>query len=155
MSAPMCKSGPFKLLRPTAVLIASIVLSALALATSLADEPTSKYVRGPAAADSVIVFVHGIMEDGITTWTNKNKNVYWPELLTHDHSFDSSDIFVYSYPTGFGATLSIDALAENMRAVLNANGIPKYSKIIFLSHSMGGHGRSCNTRIFTQIQRHC
>jgi pimeloyl-ACP methyl ester carboxylesterase len=132
----MCGSDHFRLLRPLAILIAGIVLSALALATSLADEPTSKYVRGPATADSVIVFVHGITGDGITSWTNKN--VYWPELLTHDHTFDGSDIFVYSYPTGLWARLSIDELADNMRSVLDVKGVSKYSKIIFLSHSMRG-----------------
>jgi len=36
-------------------------------------------------------------------------------MLTTDHTFDGADIFVYSYPTGFWATLSIDELAENMR----------------------------------------
>jgi pimeloyl-ACP methyl ester carboxylesterase len=130
-------SDHFRLLRPLAVLIAGVGLAVLALTLSLADEPISKYERkSPAGADSVIVFVHGIRGDGITSWTNKN--VYWPELLTHDHSFDGSDIFVYSYPTGPWATLAIDELADNMRSVLDVNGVSKYSKIIFLSHSMGG-----------------
>jgi pimeloyl-ACP methyl ester carboxylesterase len=82
------------------------------------------------------VFVHGIGGDGITSWTNKNS--YWPELLTHDPSFGGSDIFVYSYPTGLWATMSIDELADNMKAVLIAKGVTNYQKIIFLSHSMGG-----------------
>jgi pimeloyl-ACP methyl ester carboxylesterase len=130
-------SNHFRLLRPIAVLITGIGLAVLALTTSFADEPISRYVRqSPTGADSVIVFVHGIRGDGITSWTNKS--AYWPELLTHDPTFDNSDIFVYSYPTGLWATLSIDELADNMYTVLNANGISKYSKIIFLSHSMGG-----------------
>jgi pimeloyl-ACP methyl ester carboxylesterase len=133
----MCGSDHLRLLRPLAILIAGIGLAVLALTLSLADEPISKYERKtPAGADSVIVFVHGIRGNGITSWTNKN--VYWPELLTHDHTFDSSDIFVYSYPTGLWATLAIDELADNMRSVLDVNGVSKYSKIIFLSHSMGG-----------------
>ena len=59
-------------------------------------------------------------------------------MLTTDQTFDGADIFVYSYPTGFWATLSIDELAENMRSVLIADGVSNYQKIVFLSHSMGG-----------------
>jgi hypothetical protein len=58
--------------------------------------------------------------------------------LTTDSTFDGADIFVYSYPTSFWATLTIDELAENMRATLVSNGVPNYRNIIFLSHSMGG-----------------
>jgi pimeloyl-ACP methyl ester carboxylesterase len=131
-SAAMCKS--YILFRCVAALIASIVFATVALA----DEPTSRFVRRSDTSDTVIVFVHGLREDGITAWTNTNINVYWPELLSHDHSFDGSDIFVYSYPADLSTKLSIDDVVENMRAVLNVNRIPKYSRIIFLSHSMGG-----------------
>ena len=135
----MCGYDHFRLLRLLAVLIAGIGLAILELGISCADEPVSTYARkSPAVADSVIVFVHGLREDGKTTWTNANTNAYWPELLTHDHTFDNSDILVYSYPTGLWATLSIDEIADNMRLMLDESDVPKYSKIIFLSHSMGG-----------------
>jgi pimeloyl-ACP methyl ester carboxylesterase len=76
------------------------------------------------------------MGDGLSTWTNQN--AYWPTLLTEDRTFDGSDIFVYSYPTGFVATFSIDELAEDMRRVFSASGVTAHQTIIFLSHSMGG-----------------
>jgi triacylglycerol esterase/lipase EstA (alpha/beta hydrolase family) len=101
------------------------------------DPPSSNFVRKTPTADTVIVFVHGIFGDGLTTWTSANKS-YWPELLTKDQTFDRADIFVYSYPTSLWAKLTPDELAENMRAVLAVNRIPQYQKIIFLSHSMGG-----------------
>jgi pimeloyl-ACP methyl ester carboxylesterase len=103
---------------------------------SMADT-ISRYIRKSFAADTVIVFVHGIMGDGVSTWTSENDS-YWPRMLTEDHAFDGADIFVYSYPTAFWATLSIDELAENMRSVLIADGVSNYQKIVFLSHSMGG-----------------
>jgi hypothetical protein len=59
-------------------------------------------------------------------------------MLAHDSTFDRADIFVYSYPTTFRSTFSIDELAENMRAVLVAMDVAKYRKLMFLSHSMGG-----------------
>jgi pimeloyl-ACP methyl ester carboxylesterase len=102
-----------------------------------ADDPVSRYVRRSENADTVIVFVHGVLGEGKTTWTSANGS-YWPEMLVKDTSFDGTDIFVYSYPTGYWASLTIDELAENMRAVLVANGVSKYPRLIFLSHSMGG-----------------
>ncbi len=102
---------------------------------AFADETASKYVR-KSNSDTVIVFVHGFMGDAVNTWTSES--AYWPKLLTEDHAFDGTDVFVYSYHTGLSATLSIDELAENMRAVLSVNGVNIYNKIIFISYSMGG-----------------
>ena len=103
---------------------------------SLAEEAASKYVRR-SKTDTVIVFVHGVLGDGVSTWTNES-GAYWPQLLTKDHTFDGADVYVFSYSTGLWATLSIDELAENMRTTLIADGVTAYKKIIFLSHSMGG-----------------
>jgi pimeloyl-ACP methyl ester carboxylesterase len=103
----------------------------------MADEIISRYIRQSSGADTVIVFVHGIMGDGASTWTS-DAATYWPTMLTTDKTFDGADIFVYSYSTGFWATSSIDELAENMRSVLIADGVSNYQKIVFLSHSMGG-----------------
>jgi hypothetical protein len=83
--------------------------------TATAEEPTSKYIR-QSGADTVIVFVHGILGDGVSTWTNTKTNSYWPVMLEQDHTFDGIDIFVYSYHTKlFFETFSIDELAETMR----------------------------------------
>jgi hypothetical protein len=101
-----------------------------------AADPVSKYVRQSSAKETVIVFVHGVTSDGITSWTSGH--VYWPDLLTQDHTFDGTDVFVYSYPTALWTTLTIDELAENMRVALVANGVTSYRNVIFLSHSMGG-----------------
>jgi pimeloyl-ACP methyl ester carboxylesterase len=121
-------------LPPTYLAVLALFLIG-AFDSAMANEPASKYIRHSTAADTVIVF-DGIMGDGISTWTNKN--MFWPTMLTADHTFDGSDIFVYSYPTGLWATLTIDELAENMRAVLTYNGVSNYQKVVFLSHSMGG-----------------
>jgi pimeloyl-ACP methyl ester carboxylesterase len=123
--------SPFSL----ALLLVTWIVVAWSGAT-LAEEATSKYVRR-SDNDTVIVFVHGVLGDGVSTWTNEN-GAYWPDLLKKDHTFDGADIYVVSYPTGLWATLSIDELAENMRTTLIADGITAYKKIIFLSHSMGG-----------------
>lgn len=96
----------------------------------------SSFVRQSPESDTVIVFVHGFTGDGVSTWSSSN--AYWPRLLIEDKTFDGTDVFVYSYPTGFWSTMSIDELAENMRSVLSVNHVTAYHRIVFLSHSMGG-----------------
>ncbi len=88
-------------------------------------------------ADGVIVFVHGVLGNTTTTWSNGKS--YWPELLTHDKTFDGQDIYVYGYPSPqLSKTLSIDEVAENLRLVLATDGVLRYKTITFLCHSMGG-----------------
>src|SRR4051794_22255743 len=44
----------------------------------------SRYVRGDTRSENVVVFVHGVFGDAVSTWTNPVTNAYWPELLTKD-----------------------------------------------------------------------
>jgi pimeloyl-ACP methyl ester carboxylesterase len=99
-------------------------------------EPSSRYVREISGAATAIVFVHGVLGDGKSTWTNAA--AYWPDMMKDDPAFDGASIYVYSYPTRLWANLSIDELAENMRLRLGADGVASYKRVIFLSHSMGG-----------------
>src|ERR1700685_2468865 len=57
----------------------------------------SQYVRD-AHKDSVIVFVHGVLGDSRSTWTNTTTHAYWPSLMTNDSFFNDFDIFVIGYP---------------------------------------------------------
>jgi pimeloyl-ACP methyl ester carboxylesterase len=101
-----------------------------------AAEVASRYVRQVAGSDTAIVFVHGVLGDGQTTWSNGT--AYWPTMLAADHAFDGADIFVYAYPTSMWATLSPDELAENLRLQLNAHGVSNHQRLVFLTHSLGG-----------------
>jgi pimeloyl-ACP methyl ester carboxylesterase len=96
------------------------------------------YYRHNARAQSVIIFVHGVLGDSINTWTNDN-GAYWPRLLSADSDFDNYDIYVYEYPTSFfGKPFSISEISENMRLKFDADGVPLHKEIIFIAHSMGG-----------------
>ena len=95
------------------------------------------WVRKSPQNHGVIVFVHGIMGDGRSTWTSGN--AYWPEMITHDHTFDGQDVYVYHYSSPpFHQAFSIDQLAENMRLLLRTDGVLSHDEITFVCHSMGG-----------------
>jgi pimeloyl-ACP methyl ester carboxylesterase len=107
------------------------------------DQQTAKpaqyhpWVRRSNAHD-VIVFVHGVMGDEISTWTNPNGS-YWPRMLTIDPAFDGVDVYVYGYPSpALKRSFTVDEIADNMRLILATDGVLKYDRITFVSHSMGG-----------------
>jgi pimeloyl-ACP methyl ester carboxylesterase len=93
--------------------------------------------QGNATAKGVIVFVHGVLGDAKSTWSNGQ--AYWPSLLTRDHAFDGQDIYVYQYPAPkFGYSFTVDEVAENLRLKLTNEGVMSYQRMSFVSHSMGG-----------------
>jgi pimeloyl-ACP methyl ester carboxylesterase len=101
--------------------------------------PQLPWVRhhGPARSKGVIIFVHGVLGDARSTWSNRT--IYWPELLTGDPTFDGEDVFVYEYPTPkFSESFSISEIADNLRLVLSTEKVLDYRQISIISHSMGG-----------------
>jgi hypothetical protein len=100
----------------------------------------SRYVRGDTKSESVVVFVHGVFGDAVSTWTNPTTNAYWPDLLTKDAGFDGVDVFVHSFPSPvLQRSYTVDELADQLRLHLNANRVFEHHKrVIFLCHIMGG-----------------
>jgi triacylglycerol esterase/lipase EstA (alpha/beta hydrolase family) len=111
----------------------------LMLAPVLASAQSgSRYIKQAQGDQSVIVFVHGIFGDSVSTWTNRN-GAYWPSLLASDPFFSPYDVYVYEFASRFvGTGFSIDEIAENMRLTLDTDHVSDYKEIIFVSHSMGG-----------------
>lgn len=103
-------------------------------------EAVSRYVRGDTKSENVVVFVHGVFGDAVSTWTNPMTKAYWPELLTKDAAFDGVDVFVHSFPSPvLQRSYTVDELADQLRLRLNANNVFEHHKhVIFLCHSMGG-----------------
>jgi len=99
----------------------------------------SRYIRKTAGSRRVMVFVHGVLGDSTSTWTNTTANTYWPRLISEDKDYDGVDLFVVDYPSPkTGVSLGIDELAESLRLTLDANAVTSYPELIFVSHSMGG-----------------
>jgi len=97
------------------------------------------YARNPQEGSGTIVFVHGVLGDSTSTWTNPSTGAYWPDLLANDLLFARYNIYVYEFPSPLlGRSYSIDELADNMRLVLGNAGVLGEGELIFLSHSMGG-----------------
>lgn len=96
-------------------------------------------VRKPGGAKRVLVLIHGITGDGVSSWTNRN-GAYWPDIMKEDAEFKDFDIYVYQYPTStFGQCMPITDLANNMCTHLkNDNVFSEHEQIAFLAHSMGG-----------------
>jgi len=110
---------------------------------------TIPWVRNLPSNHAVIIFVHGVTGDELSTWTSSDQ--YWPSMLTRDPTFSDQNIYVYHYPSPrLRKTFSIDEIAENMRLVLSTDGVLRHNALTFVSHSMGG----IVTRVHPQISRY-
>jgi pimeloyl-ACP methyl ester carboxylesterase len=120
------------------LLILSPVLLPLVETGSLAEIQGSHYVR--ANEDKgVIVFVHGVLGDAKTTWTNPVTKAYWPDLIKGDPKFNGYNIYAYGFPTPLTErSYSVDELADNMHLILEQSDVLAHKELIFLAHSMGG-----------------
>jgi pimeloyl-ACP methyl ester carboxylesterase len=103
------------------------------------DSVRSQYIR-QAGKDSVIVFVHGVLGEPRSTWTNGSTKAYWPALIKDDPYFNDFDIFVIGYPSTFShSSYTVDELVEVLRRDLDSAGVfSKHKHVYFLCHSMGG-----------------
>ena len=87
---------------------------------------------------TVVVFVHGVMSDGITCWTNKN-GAYWPDLLKKEADLEDIGIYIYTFSTGiFATTYTISDAADSLSSLMKSDGILDNDVIVFCCHSMGG-----------------
>jgi tetratricopeptide (TPR) repeat protein len=111
----------------------------IAVTTPCPAQEGSRYIREEKSPGSpVIIFLHGVLGDSNTTWSDGN--AYWPELLTKDDAFSGTSIFVHQYKTEMfkRGQLNIDELAEELKVRLDAHGVMQHGQLIFIAHSMGG-----------------
>lgn len=90
--------------------------------------------------NNLLVFVHGIRDDGNETWTNADTNANWPDMIRSDPRFDDFDLSTYHYSSSlfFNGNLSISNIADQLAFRLDRELIDSYNSIVFVAHSMGG-----------------
>jgi len=112
------------------------------LSSNQANEPGNSELRKVRAEDlhNLIVFVHGIRDDGNLTWTNSETNTSWLELIKEDNRFNDFDLASYHYSSMLfqNGNLSISNVADQLAFRLDGELIDGYDRIVFVAHSMGG-----------------
>lgn len=94
-----------------------------------------------AAADRVVVFVHGLSllngDNAASTWTPA-VGLPWPLLLKQSKAFRDYDIYVANYDSDAWNDRSFTSVSGDLARQLRADGIDRYSEIYFIGHSLGG-----------------
>lgn len=131
---------------------ACIMASASALAqtvsvTSPACSPpvelTEKYFpRDYPNRQAVIVFVHGVLGDAVSTWTKSNllsANKFWPCFLDSEH-FKGANVYLHGFTSNtLVSSPSIDDAAKQLfNDLKNRDVFSRYAHVAFVAHSMGG-----------------
>ena len=88
----------------------------------------------------LLVFVHGILGDCTTTWTNKRVDTYWPEMAGKDPFLKGAHVYVYYYPSSpLNPSPSIGQILSDMNQKFWSDDVTKhYQQIAFIAHSFGG-----------------
>ncbi len=95
--------------------------------------PAAMIVPGyvaPPRNRQVVVFIHGIRDDGRNTWTNGN-NQYWPSLVASEAT--SWDVFVVQYQDRVPVHEISNYLKLGLDEVFNS-----HERVFVVAHSMGG-----------------
>lgn len=132
------------------IVVLLLLCARLACAQAGAQAPCQAPTQGryfPSFDDrnsSVIVFVHGVVGDPVSTWLHKRwiaSNVFWPCLLLQDDQFaKTTNIYLHGFASDpLKGSPTIDEAANDLFAELDARGVLKqHSHISFVAHSMGG-----------------
>ena len=96
------------------------------------------YYQRNDGKERVVIFVHGIYGDALSTWKCTDGRTSWPGLMAGDDSFRNSDIYVVDYPSPkTGNMMTIDQEVGNIMNRLKAV-IDSHNEVVFLVHSLGG-----------------
>jgi hypothetical protein len=96
----------------------------------------------------LIIFVHGIFGDAISTFKAPSSSKSWPELMLEDKrpmpyasgpSLSEYGIATIDFDASRDSRLSIEELSNQIITDLLDSGVfDRYKHIIFVAHSMGG-----------------
>ena len=96
-------------------------------------------------ANTVIVFVHGILSDSRSCWLRESGHgsVYWPSLICSDPFLNNISIFLGGYEASFdagqaGVREGAQRIMNEMRLQRDFRAPLEYEKIVFVCHSTGG-----------------
>lgn len=106
-----------------------------------APSPDLDIIPKNSHPNTVVIFIHGVLGDSITSFRSENNQKSWPELLSEDKSL-SEPIHVKSLSYSSKPLSNASNINEISTGLLNKlvtqDVFNNHDKVIFITHSMGG-----------------
>lgn len=129
-------------LRCALLLCLSLGLSACNRGSSETPNPDLSFSAAGSSVRTLVVFVHGILGNASTTFKAPSAQQGWPELLARDPAIaEPIDVISLGYASDpLQRASNINEIATRLRSKLeeDQNVFNRYSRVIFVTHSMGG-----------------
>jgi hypothetical protein len=97
-----------------------------------------QWIGNSDSSRAAVVFVHGILSDGLAAWTHAN-GANWPTMIVEAPKMEGVGVCVFSYRTdAFARTYSQSDAADLLRESAKLESLWDKPCLIFVCHSLGG-----------------
>ncbi|WP_188130980.1 alpha/beta fold hydrolase [Paraburkholderia panacisoli] len=126
-------------LMATAFLAMTLAAAPPGLAEEKANDSYFVHSTGDKA-NSLVIFVHGVLGDSRDTWRRSPSSAGWPELLAADPAMPGVDTLAIGFKSApLSSSSNIEELANRLSQMLiDQRLFERYDNIAFVAHSMGG-----------------
>jgi len=95
-----------------------------------------QWVKDPTGSRATVLFVHGILSDGVNAWTHQN-GANWPNMLGQDILDVRIGVFCYR-ADALARTYGPSDAADYLREYFELEGLWNRPRLVFVCHSLGG-----------------
>lgn len=109
--------------------------------SSIPPSPDLDIIPKNSNPNTVVIFIHGVLGDSITSFRSENNQKSWPELLSEDESLGESihvkSLSYSSKPLNNASNIN-EISTRLLDRLISQEVFNRHDKVVFITHSMGG-----------------
>lgn len=124
------------------VLLLGLLLTLVFSFPARCQEQESRWVfqSKPVKADVAVVFIHGLIGETLSTWTNSQGRTFFQLLKDNPDVGPKVDVFAFGFTSKMfgGGSLDTWEAGTKLDELLDFHGVWSYQRVVIVAHSMGG-----------------